>query len=154
MEDFLSFLFPASVINASALPLGPDPVARLLSALSLVTSVAVLPPTSAGVILDGQDSLAPHVCFSCVLITASRTVTCPTGYCGANGVCSGPNTCSCNVGWSETTCQTRLCSHLPFELSLQRSALQPVSTAARARPPTSAPARRSFPDPHALQVGL
>jgi hypothetical protein len=53
--------------RASALPFGPDLVVRSLSAFSLATTVVVLPPTSAGVTLDGQDSLAPHVCFSCVL---------------------------------------------------------------------------------------
>ena len=51
-----------------------------------------------------------------------------SGGCG-NGYCSSPGTCSCNSGWSGSTCSTRkkhIIASDPFYLSHQLFAMEDV----------------------------
>jgi hypothetical protein len=54
--------------------------------------------------MGGSDML---ILFAHALHWLSRLVSCLDGFCGANGVCAGPNTCQCNAGWSGEQCRSR-----------------------------------------------
>ncbi len=118
---------------------GLVPRARLHCAPSAATMACASHRTVAPATVAGRAYRARCVCCELLLFEAAD-VTCSSDSCASscnNGQCAGPNTCSCNAGWSGSDCLTRLCLLASSLTQLDQLSVR-LSAAMEARAPRQA----------------